>query len=306
MADEATSQHSGWRWALFAVVLVLLVLAGPLVLHFGQKRHNVLDFDIYARFPANQPIVGGEVFAGALIAVMQHELDGHTGWRPNDFVLWGPQLWADNNANRQLGIIQALRESVRVFKDHLTKVSSNEYDPNLVEADTDFRNDAERFWLPSAEGKFREGIRHLEAYVAGLKTTPPRSKPINQRNVELIRLFQTWSDLLGDAHATLYREPESAWQNDNDFYHAQGFAHVMHFLVTSVGREYQHDFETKPVLRTLFEEVSAALGQAAVLKPLVVLDGSPDGLFANHRRNLDVYIAEARQKMYSIREELEK
>ena len=48
------------------------------------------------------------------------------------------------------------------------------------------------------------------------------------------------------------------------------------------------------------------LGEAAVLKPLVVLDGPPEGLRANHRRNLDGYITEARQKMYSIREELEK
>jgi hypothetical protein len=29
-------------------------------------------------------------------------------------------------------------------------------------------------------------------------------------------------------------------------------------------------------------------------------------VLANHRRNLDTYITEARQKMYSIREELEK
>jgi hypothetical protein len=43
-----------------------------------------------------------------------------------------------------------------------------------------------------------------------------------------------------------------------------------------------------------------------VLTPLIVLDGSPDGIFANHRRNLDTYISEARQKLYSIREELER
>jgi hypothetical protein len=42
------------------------------------------------------------------------------------------------------------------------------------------------------------------------------------------------------------------------------------------------------------------------LKPLVVLDGDAAGVFANHRRNLDGYIVEARQKIYSIREELEK
>jgi hypothetical protein len=302
-----TERGSATRGGIAAIViLVLLVIGGPLLLHFGQKRHDRLGWDVATQFPQNQPIVGGEVFATTVIAIMEHELNGTTGWRPNDFVLWGPHLWADNNSNRQLGIIQALRESVRVFKDHLTKVSSNEFDPNLVAADTAFRNDAEKFWLPSAEGKFREGIRRLRAYVDGLKTTPPRSRPINQRNVELIRLFQAWSDLLGDAHANLYREPESVWRTDDDFYRAQGFAHVMFHLVRAVAREYQHEFETKPVIRTLFDEVAAALGQAAVMKPLIVLDGAPDGLFANHRRNLDAYISEARQKMYSIREELEK
>jgi len=300
--------RTGWRGRVIAVAVVVLLVCvvGPLVLHFGQKRHNQLSPDVQVQFPPTQPIVSGEVFATTIIAVMEHELDGTTGWRPNDFVLWGPRLWADNNANRQLGILQTVRESVRVFKDHLTKVSSNEYDPNLVAADTAFRNDPGKFWLPSAEGKFREGIRDLRAYVDGLKSAPQRSRPINQRNVELIRLFQAWSDLLGDAHANLYRQPESVWRTDDDFYHAQGFAHAMFHLVRAVGREYQHEFDTKPVMRSLFDEVADALGRAAQMKPLIVLDGSPDGLFANHRRNLDAYINEARQKMYSIREELEK
>jgi hypothetical protein len=306
MAD-AGQRHHGGRWIIALMIVAALLLGvGPLVLHFGQKRHDRLAFDVAAQFPADTPIAGGEVFATAVITIMEHELNSTTGWRPNDFVLWGPGLWADNNANRQLGIIQAVRESVRVFKDHLTKVSSNEFDPNLVEADTAFRNDARKLWLPSAEGKFRDGVRHLRAYIDGLKSTPPRSRPINQRNIELIRLFQAWSDLLGDAHANLYRHPESFWRTDDDFYHAQGFAHVMRYLVQAVGREYQHEFETKPVIRTLFDEVTAALAAAAVLKPLIVLDGRPDGVFANHRRNLDAYITEARQKMYSIREELEK
>ena len=80
----------------------------------------------------------------------------------------------------------------------------------------------------------------------------------------------------------------------------------MHHLVRAIGREYQEEIGARPILQTLFDEVGEALGKAAVLKPLLVLDGSPSGLFANHRRNLDAYVTEARQKMYSIREELEK
>jgi hypothetical protein len=308
MADGGSPGRS-WGGFLLRAALVLLglgLLAAPLVLHFAQKRHNELPFDVAAAFPPDRPLVGGEAFATTLAELMDHELHDGTGWRPNDFVLWGPQLWADNNANRQLGILQAVRESVRVLKDHLTKVSSDEFDPNLVAADTAFRNDAFRLWLPSAESRFEDGVEKLRDYVAGLATDPPRSKRLNRRNVEAIRLFQAWSDLLGDAHAALYRSPRSPWLTDDDFYHAQGFAHAIHHLVRAFAREYHAEIEARPILRTLTDEVAAALGAAATLKPLIVLDGSPDGLFANHRRNLDAFIAEARQKMYSIREELEK
>ena len=60
------------------------------------------------------------------------------------------------------------------------------------------------------------------------------------------------------------------------------------------------------VLATLFDEVARSLLTVATLKSIVILDGSPAGMFANHRRNLDASITEARQKMYTIREELEK
>lgn len=299
--------------ALIIVASLLAVfLLGGLALHFAQKRHNVLPFDVEAQFPPDRALVGGEAFAATAAAIMDHELDSWTGWRPNDFFLWGPNVAADNNASRQLGIIQAMRESARVFKDHLTKISATEYDTNLVSADRLLRNDETKFWLPSAESRYREAIAAFDRYVAGLETTPPTSKPLNQRNSELIRLFQTWSDLLGDAHANLFKitEPDGSsikpWRTDDYFYHAQGFAHVMYHLSRAVRREYAALFAGRPGVQQMLDEVIDALGRAATLKPLIVFDSSPDGLFANHRRNLDVYIVDARQKMYTIREELEK
>jgi hypothetical protein len=304
------------RKKTFAIAIAVLILVGwiggGLVLHFGQIRHNHLGYDIDAQFPANQPFRPGEIFASTLAAIVDHELHSTFGWRPNDFFLWGPKVLADNNADRQLGIIMAVRETTRIFKDHLTKVSSNEYDPNLVIADTDFRNDAERWILPAPETKYADGVAHLRAYVVGLHATPPTSRELNQRSVEMIRLFQTWTDLLGDAHAKLYQTSNyggktiHSWDCDHLFYHAQGYAHVMFYMMMALRREYAGQIKEDPVLATLFDEASQALGKAATLKPLIVLNGGPDGIFANHRRNLDTYIAEARQKMYSIREELER
>jgi hypothetical protein len=300
-------RRSGQALVITILLLVLLGLAGgPILLHFAQKAHDRLPFDVDLEFPPSRTRVGGEVFATTAAVLIERELRSPTGWRPNDFFLWGPRLWADNNANRQLGIIQALRESVRVLKDHLTKVSSDEYDQNLVLAETSLRNDPFKFWLPSAESKFSEAARRLRDYVAGLGTTPPRSKPINGRNTELIRLFQVWTDLLGDAHAQLYRADVSTLRTDDVFYHSQGVTHVMYHLARALAREYRHETEVKPVTGTLLKEVADALGYAATMKPLIVLDGGPSGLFANHRRNLDAYVTEARQKMFSLREELEK
>jgi len=281
-------------------------------LHFGQIRHDRLDYSINQTFPPDKPFVPGEIYATTLAAIMENELNGFFGWRPNDFFLWGMHVMADNNANRQLGIITAVRETMRVFKDHLTKISSNQYDPNLLIADTDFRNDAQKWILPSAESKYRDGVRHLHLYVAGLHATPQTSRELNQRNVELIRLIQSWGDMLGDAHANLYRthkddgSPVREWDADDYFYQAQGYAYVMYYMMQALRREYHQSLAIKPSLPQLFDDAIDPLGKAATMKPLIVMDGSPDGIFANHRRNLDAYISEARQKMYSIREELER
>jgi hypothetical protein len=287
------------------VALLLAIVVAPLVLHLTQKRHDRLPFDVTQAFPPDRTLAGGEAFASTLGAIVEHELDSPAGWRPNDFVLWGPSVLADNNANRQLGIIQAARESARVFRDHLTKVSATEYDGNLVDADTKLRNDEYKFWFPSAESRYREAAEALDRYVAGLGTTPPVSKPVNRRNVELIRLFQAWTDMLGDAHSNLLRDA-GFLKTDDYFYHAQGFAHVMYHLTRAIRREYESTLAGRETVLEMLDRVAWSLGEAAHMKPLVVLDGSPSGVFANHRRNLDAFLIDARQLMYTIREELEK
>src|SRR5437899_5701250 len=159
--------------------LALLVVIN-LALHFGQKLHDRLDYNVDEAFPPNQAFVPGEIYATTLAEIVDHELHSGFGWRPNDFFLWGPYLMADNNANRQLGIIMSVRETMRVFKDHLTKISSNEYDRNLVVADTDFRNDAERWVLPAPETRYEDAVAHLREYVRGLHAEPETSRALNQ------------------------------------------------------------------------------------------------------------------------------
>ena len=290
--------------------LLLAFLIGSIALHFSQKSHNRLPLVLEEEFPPDKDFAPGEILATVLARIMEHELNSTFGWRPNDFFLWGPGLWADNNANRQMGIIHGVREIMRVFKDNLTKVSANVYDRNLMEAETMFRNDEKKLFFPSAENRFSRGVMHLERYIRGLHADPPTSRPLDKRVVELIRLFDVSIDLLGDGHAILYKEeerdgsPVRSWRTDNYFYTAQGYAHVMYHLMLAVQREYGKALEGS--VGFLFHDVLEALEKAHTLKPLIILEGSPTGFFANHRAILHSYISEAREKMLSIRQELEK
>ena len=289
------------------LIVIWLVCVG--VLHVTQIRHNRLPLDLNALAPAGEQPPPGTLLATTLATIMRHELAG-IGWRPNDFILWGPRVLADNNANRQLGILQAVRRTVQVMKEHLTKISSDPYDGNLEKADNAFRYDEWRFFYPTAEGRYGIGIQHLEDYVRGLRPEIQSSKPLTLRNMELLRLFQAWSDMLGDAHANLYRNELDGhgirpWENDDLFYHAQGYTHVMAACLRAIQREYARSFAEREVLHPLIEEIAQSLDRASQLKPIIVLDGDDSGLSANHRRNLDVYVAEARQKLYTVKEELE-
>ena len=60
------------------------------------------------------------------------------------------------------------------------------------------------------------------------------------------------------------------------------------------------------MLAELFEQARAPLGRCGQMKPLIVLNGGDTSILANQRRNLDGYVTEARQKFYSVREELDK
>ncbi len=297
--------------ALGSLAAVVLIAAGSsLALHFAQKTHNHMEYSAAEVFPEGKGAHPGEIIARTLLEVMDHELNAPFGWRPNDLFLWGPWFWADNNANRQIGIIQGVRETNRVFRDNLTKLSSDEFDTNLRLAETMFRNDAEKFMLPSAEKQFSRGVEALQGYIDGMQADPPTSRPLNLRNVELIKLFEAWAGLLGDAHANLYRtrNPDgtavSSWETDNYFYAAQGNAAVMLAMMEALEMEYDEGLTSS--LKKLFHEVEEALEIAVTLKPIVVLDGSPEGMTANSRRNLDAFISEARDKMFSIIEELQK
>ena len=74
------------------VVLGLFSVALPLTLHWGQKAHDDLVIELPAEGPGGVPARPGVAFGTASAALIANELDGFTGWRPNDLVIWGPDV----------------------------------------------------------------------------------------------------------------------------------------------------------------------------------------------------------------------
>ncbi len=293
------------RWGL----LLGLWLAAVTGLHVAQRRHDELPLDLGRLFPVGEPIPQGAVLATTLATIVDHELHDTFGWRPNDFALWGPALWADNNANRQLGILEAVRVTLAVMMDDLTKAAGDPVDVNLGDADTAFQTDPRRLWSPSAEGRYSDGILALATYVRGLGPALRTSKPFTPEHDGLPHLVTAWEALLAKAHVELYRDdlraqPLRPWETDDVFYRAQGYAHVLAYCTRALAREYAPRLAGQPAVAALFERAATALHGAATMKPLIILDGGAESLLASHRRNLDAALADARQTLAAIRDKI--
>ena len=132
--------------------------------------------------------------------------------------------------------------------------------------------------FPSAESRYREAVKRLDAYVAGLRGDNPTSRPIITRNSELIPLLTAWNVLLGTGHADLYKTDTDWLQVDDDFYRVTGYCHVIANMLPARGRaRVPHRARQPSGLRAMFREIHAPLARCAVIAPVYVFNGRDSG-----------------------------
>lgn len=82
-----------------------------------------------------------------------------------------------------------------VLNEHMTRFASTEaYNPRVNEAMNFFMVSPDKYWFPSASGKYREADQDLEKYIDGLKAGQAR---FYSRVDYLIALLSNYKDLLG-------------------------------------------------------------------------------------------------------------
>ncbi len=256
--------------------------------------------------PVREP-VKGEIFTRALIKIMDDQVNQTwIGWRPNT-ILFGKLGLTDNVNNIQLGVLEVARRTVVVLNEFLTRFATTEaYDPRVNEAMNFFMVSPDKYWFPSASGKYREAMQDLEIYIERLQKGRSR---FYTRVDYLIALFSNYKDLLGSSFHNLIKDTEAdgqsiAWtMTDDYFYYGQGMAQGMAAMLEAASKEFHQELQKKNSHK-LLEDAIHALHMASQLSPWVVTNGAKDGILANHRANMGTYIGEAEHVISTLQMQL--
>jgi hypothetical protein len=221
--------------------------------------------------------------------------------------VFGKTGLTDNVNNIQLGVLEVARRTVVVLNEHMTRFATTEaYDPRVNEAMNFFMVSPDKYWFPSASGKYREAAQDLEKYIEDLKVGRAR---FYSRVDYLIALLSNYKDLLGSSFHNLLKDTEAdgqpvSWSMVDDyFYYSQGISLAMAEMLEAVTKEFHQELQKKNSHK-LLEDAIHALHAASHLEPWVVTNGAKDGVLANHRANMSTYIGEAEHVISTLQSQL--
>ncbi|MCL6620598.1 MAG: DUF2333 family protein [Syntrophobacterales bacterium] len=247
--------------------------------------------------PPPAPVtVKGVAFTQALVKIIDDEVNKRFfGWRPNTIV-FGKLGLTDNVNHHQLGVLEVARRTIVVLNENLTRFAITEaYNPQVNEAMNFLMVSPDKYWFPSASGKYREAITDLKIYMEDLKRGRSR---FYARVDNLIALLGNYKDILGSCYHNLIKDTEAdgtpvRWTRTDDyFYFSQGVAVGMSQMLEAVKEDFAAELLKKNTHK-LMDDTIHALHGGTHLSPWLITDAAKDGILANHRANLSCYIGEA-------------
>jgi len=226
----------------------------------------------------------GWAFAEAITAPIENELNRFYGWRPND--IFKP---TDNVESIQLGILEVTKRTVEILTEHIAKTGSIQaYDKSLFKARSNFNYSPYKFWLPSAESEYENGIKEINAYKKKLGTG---EAAFYTRSDNLIYLLDLYRNILGSCEENLAKVKEengdevSFFKADDYFYYAQGVAIAMSEVLKAIEIDFEATLKSRNSTESIHNAIES-LEHAQHIHPFIVLDSDYSSFFANHRANM--------------------
>lgn len=291
---------------LLALALLVFILVNMAINSVKPKPLNV----------KYNTAVKGSAFVRTNQALIKQMVEN---WMPND-IFW-PTVLLDNMPNFQLGELEVVRYNVRVLRDNLSRMrTTDKLDMLVDEAFTALANDPYKWWFPSAESKWKRAYEALEKYHRNLEKGSSSFYP---RADNLIELLSQYASLMGGVNTRLIHAPHDIrevlaleaekgakagtgvvkvnipwYRVDDNFYYAQGVAYALNESFRAIRVDFINVLTDKNSL-LLVDKILEDLRRCN-FEPLIVFNGDPGSIFANHSLNLSGIFNDARQKINSL------
>jgi hypothetical protein len=293
---------SGWG-------LVTLVVGVLLYYAVGGFLMNAIDDD--SSFKPSEVPAGGSKAVAVAADLIDREVNQHF-WVANDPFFY-PSAWLDNTPNYQQGVIYALSRFAVEMTDQIGRTrGSSEADADLDKAAGLLKfpgnvwvYDLSTSFLPTAssESQYRAARRALLAYNQRLVS----GQAIFERRADnLLGTIERIAADLGSASATVDQHLAQSrsmmidTRVDDIFYGVKGRLYGYYLLLTAIGEDFEPVLKEKQ-LASAWAQMLDSLRQAAVLDPVVVVNGAPDGLFfPSHLAVQGFYLLRARTQLREI------
>ncbi|SLN19596.1 DUF2333 family protein [Oceanibacterium hippocampi] len=293
------------------VVLFLFLLFLLLYYPIGMLIVHAVDDDVDFAVPEADEIAGGSHTVDMMAALIDREVNRNR-WTANDpFFL--PAAALDNMPSFQQGIVGALARFTFELTDQLGRTrGSSQTDPDLQDASGKLQYsgtiwvwDLETSWTPttSSEKQYENARRKLLSYNRRLAAG---EAVFERRGDNLMATLDRIALDLGSSTAVLDRqihEHAGDWidfQSDDVFYNIKGQVYAYYLLLRELRRDFAKTIDEREI-GTAWDQMLLSMRNAAVLDPLVVVNGDPAGLFLpNHLAVQGFYLLRARTQLREI------
>ncbi|CCQ75694.1 DUF2333 family protein [Magnetospira sp. QH-2] len=286
-------------------IFLALLLYYPL----GMLIIHSVDDDL--ELAVTETVDGGSHAVAIAEVLIARETDENR-WTANDpFFLPGAAL--DNMPHFQRGIIYALSRFAIEMSDHIGRMrGSSQVDADLDKAAGLLKYPGDVWWFdlstslaPTAasEAQYRSARRALHAYNGRLA----RGEAVFERRADnLEATLERIAADLGSASATIDQHLDANsgflldFKVDDIFYRNKGRLYAYYMLLRELKKDYAHIIQEKELTGS-WGALLDSLSDAAVLQPLVVVNGSPDSqVLPSHLASQGFYLLRARTQLREI------
>ncbi|MBL1431126.1 DUF2333 family protein [Oceanicaulis sp. AH-315-P02] len=298
------------RLVIFGV-LGFIVLLWPVLALLSSQINDQADINITT-------MAGGSHSVAITIAVMDREIN-KTGWVANA-PIFVPAAMLNNMPNFQIGLVKAFGRFSFELEDQIGRErGSSAADPDLQIARARLQYEP-TVWIfkpgtlwptAPAEGQYRDAIAALNRYNARLAAG---NATFDARPDNLMAVLNRIALDIGAMSAELDNQIDNRhktfglldFKADKIFYRVKGGSYAYLMILQGIQKDFKTVIDDRQVT-DLYQEMLNELRRAAVMRPLVVNNGTLSGqAFPNHLANQGFHLLRARTKMREITDILRK